>query len=132
MSMDIVPWDVDKYQQKVLEWWDSRQGVDFPVHFLPDTGRVAVLAGRPIAACFIYLTNSRVAHISWPITDPETHPEVRSEAINMCIEALHKLAKECDYKHVWTTSGIPKLQDRFEELGYMVGDLNINQYIKEL
>jgi len=130
--MTILPYESSEHENWLKRAWESRQGIDFPVRLLSDTGLVVVNGIYPVAAAFLYKTNSKVAWLGWPITEPESTPEARSEALNMIFEKLHVMAKLEDYELIWTTSGIPALQERLEELGYKVGDEGINQYFKEL
>lgn len=130
--IELVTYDSNFHAIFVQRWWESRQGVDFPLRMLPDIGRVALSNRQPIAMAFLYTTNSKVGWIGWPVSDPEASKELRSETLDIVLESLHEVAKAKGIELIWTTSGIPALQKRFEELGYVVGDTGINQYFKEL
>jgi len=120
------------HEKLVKQWWESRQNIEFPARLLSDTGMVAYHESRPVAAAFLYLTNSKVAWIGWPISDPESDAEVRSEALNAVFENLQSEARRNGHELIFTISGIPALQKRLEGLGYVVADEGINQYFKEL
>ncbi len=113
-------------------WWESRQGIDFPIRLLSDLGYVAYEEGRAVAAAFLFTTNSKVALLGWPVSDPESSPELRDSALTKIYEELHLVAKDLGFELIWSTAGIPALQKRLLGLGYTVGDENINQYFKEL
>lgn len=113
-------------------WWESRQGVDFPTRLLSNLGYVAYEEDKAVATAFLFTTNSKVALLGWPISDPESTPEVRDAALTKIYKGLHGIAKDLGFELIWSTSGIPALQQRLLGLGYTVGDENINQYFKEL
>jgi hypothetical protein len=130
--MKLETFEVGKHLTYVKAWWHSRQSVDFHERMLPDCGFVAYEQDRPVAMAFLFTTNSKIAILGWPVSDPESDKQVRDKALNEVFKTLHFLARQKGFEIAWTTSGIPALQKRYENLGYVVGDGNINQYHKEL
>ena len=117
----------------LASWWQSRQQVDLSPSILSDTGYIALSDGQPIAALFLYpIQGSEVCWIGWPISDQESPSEARSEALDALFEVVHLQARDRGYKLVWTTSGVPVVQQRLERHGYEMGDENIKQYWKGL
>lgn len=130
--MQIVDYECEEFDPVVRKWWGQRQDLDFPLEILPPTGLMAMKEDRKVAALFIYETNSLVAILGWPISDPESSKDERDVALDMLFKAAHEKLTNRGFLKIWTTSGVPALQDRMEELGYVVGDKNINQYWKDL
>lgn len=130
--MILHQYNPDYHNGFIQKWWESRQDIDFPVGLLPDIGKVMYDEEHPVAAAFLYTTNSKIAWVGWPISDPESDKDIRDEALDRIFRNLHDLAKQKKHTMIWSTSGIPSLQERLERLGYIVGDKGINQYFKEL
>lgn len=130
--MRLEGYSEEKHGQMLQQWWHSKHALDFNLDLLSETGVLAYVEDVAIAAAFLYLTNSKVAWIGWPVSDPESSKELRDVALNEIFENLHQTARDYDYTLIWTVSGIPALQKRYEELGYLLGDENVNQYFKPL
>ena len=128
--MNVEAWDPARHMSTVLGWWHSRHGIDFAPELLPTTGYLALTDTTPIAACFIYLTNSKVALIGWPITNPESSKQERHVSLMLLFDILHKVAKEAGCTLVMSYSGVPAIQKRLSDLGYLEGDMEVKQYVK--
>ena len=117
----------------VKRWWAERERVPFSDSLASDYGYMAYSENNPVAAMFLYPTKgSSVCMIGWPITDPNTTKEERNLALNELFDKIHKEARLMGYKLVWSFSGVEPVQNRMIELGYVIGDQNINQYFKGL
>lgn len=130
--MNIVPYEPEIHDDYVRYWWALRQGVEFPVDILPSTGYAALKDGSPVALLFRYDTNSSLCWATWPIASLELTQEERDKTLNALFGKLEKDARDLGYKKVFTTTSIPKVAERLIKLGYLQGDTEITQYLKEL
>ncbi len=120
---------------KLIEsWWEDRIKVKDLHRVFSAFGYLAETdEGKPIGSMFLYpVLACEVALIGWPCTSPDSTADERDLALEVLFDVLHEEAKRSGYKFMWTMSGVPPMQKRFLEQGYVVGDTNINQYWKEL
>jgi len=79
---------ITKQDHSVLlsKWWKEWGFAPVPIDFLPETGWVVLYKKRPIIAAYMYTTDSKVAWLSWFISDKSFNDrEVRNEAIKMIL-----------------------------------------------
>lgn len=113
----------------LVEWWiDQKWNNILLPEMLPKTG----LIEDGVCAMFLYKSDSSIAWIGFPIANPKSDKNVRNQALNDIINGLIELGKEDGYKQIFTTSNIPKLIDRYKNLGFGVGDENVLQLIKKV
>ena len=119
----------------IASWWIDRESTIPSRHLFSDIGFMATddQTQEPICAIFMYPTHgSSICVIGWPVTNPNTNKEQRSKALDSVLEATHSEAKKMGYSYIWTTSGVKPVEERLTKHGYLIGDVNINQYWKGL
>ena len=57
--------------ETLSKWWVDWGFETPPIDFLPETGIIVSSDGIDVCAAFMYATNSKVAWISWIISDKE-------------------------------------------------------------
>jgi len=77
--------------------WDAK-GVP-PQEFLPATGMIVEIEGKPAAVGFLYLTNSSLGVLEWTATDP-TLGIMGFKALGYLIDHLMVAARDCNMKAV--------------------------------
>ena len=119
------------HSRLIRQWWKSQQDIDLDINsMLSDLGYIAYQEGMPIAACWLYFTNSPVAWLGFPIANPEADSETRNVALDQIFDKLHLEAGERGHKLIWTTSAVKPIQERLGKHGYTLGDKQVNQYWK--
>ena len=114
----------------ISEWWKSHS---FPVlskETLPKTGIIIEHGEDPVAAGFVYLSDSTVGWVEWIVSNPKANPLVRARAIPILIEELCLAAREKGCKMVITALEHPKLIDRLLKSGYVQGDVGMTHLIR--
>ena len=108
------------------------KGHDFdalPFHTLPESIYVVSISGIDIYAIPVYKTDSALAWLAFPVSNPEVSGYEKNTFSGLIGFIGDKLEEE-GYSIIFTTSGIPRLQDKLIMSDFQEGDLNINQYFK--
>ena len=106
----------------INKWW-VQQGFDPPgIDILPmdGFGGVVVEKEKPIAAAYVYLTNSKMGYIDDLISDPKYFGRDRFEILLALIKACENVAKDANCREVWAMSESRGILERCEALGYSV------------
>ena len=78
--------------------------------------------GVPIAAGFLYLTNSKVAWLEWIVSNPDYRESDRKEALELLINTLEEIARSQDYSIILSIGRNKGLIETHKKLGYTVDD----------
>lgn len=110
----------DKHCDIVATWEDGHGKSSFVVP--SDLGLIVTHDEKPVAAMWIYTTNSPIAFLDGLISDPNADRHVRSAAVDhILIEALALLKRE-GYMLALGTPTLQKLKRRAEAIGFRVWD----------
>ena len=115
-----------KDYEYINKWW-VQQGFDPPGYdILPMNGMGGVIVEKekPIAAAYVYLTNSRMGYIDNLISDPKYTSKDRFNVILELIAACKEMAKEVGCLDVWAITNSKGIVKRCEELKYNVSKNN--------
>jgi hypothetical protein len=127
-------------------WWEYHlkqrhnkeipSGYEFPSWMFSSHGYIASKQNqgeeeKDIAMLFWYPTkDSKVALVGWPISAPKSTKKERNLALNLLFDTIHKDAHDAGYQGVWSWSGVAPVQRKLDQFGYVVGDENVNTYLK--
>ena len=129
--MEVKPYTPDNH--KILaSWWKAHDWDVLPQTYLPKTGFMAWQGEIPIAACFLYTTDSVFAMMEWAISNPTSYHEQRHEAMNMIVKAIMKHCKEHEIEAIYTMTNHPSLVRSYKELGFIEADKEIISFIKRI
>jgi hypothetical protein len=118
---------------KIIPWWTFRQKAVVASEYLPETGiLVESDLGEPLAASWLYVTNSNAALIDWTMTNPDAPIRERSKAVKVAISALESLARDLGIRCVFGISGSRGLARTMERLGYFRSRLPHEVLLKEV
>lgn len=103
-----------------LVLWAHKRGLEAPnPHYLPGSGIVILdEEGRRICASFLVLTDANFAIISGFASDPDVDKQVRSEALDLLIEALCERARQLGIDVVSGSSNNKALTARWKRHGF--------------
>ena len=90
---------------------------------LPNRGLGGVMVekdGRPIAANYIYLTNSSMAYLANTISDPQYKSKDRIEIIQVLLDECVRRAKALGCTFIWATSDERGVIERCKKAGFDV------------
>jgi hypothetical protein len=111
----IKRYDAARHYPLIASWWEARGNVCLPADVLPPTGSVAMVRGKPVAACFIWLTNAKAAYLAFPVNAPELSPRTAYRAVGLAIEDCVRIAREAGCEMIWAATSsrsIDRLYDR--------------------
>lgn len=130
MSLITVPFSSQDHYSTLSKWWNHYDFSPPPVHSLPKTGVVIYNSETPICAGFLYKTDSSISWMEFIVANPKSDKRLRSEALDVLINCLTYVAKENGFKIIFTSSDLPKLIERKQKHGFIVGDQNVTQLVR--
>jgi len=122
------------YDEILVKWWKDWRWTPPPAEFLPDNGEGGLMVcdeDYPVAAGFLYVTNSSVAWMEFIVSNIEyKHKENRKQAIKLLILTLEELAKISGKKYIYSTLKNESLINSYLECGFSKGTSNSQEMIK--
>jgi hypothetical protein len=127
MHLTFRPLEEDDYFT-LVKWWKSWGWDVVPSReLLPDSGTSGVMVmcdDTPVCAGFIYGTNSRMAWISWVVSDPEYRKKPnRKSAIEFLVNTLKDIVRSMGYIACYMNSNSKNLNEISEKCGFKKGSL---------
>tara|TARA_R110001606_G_scaffold388835_1_gene554472 strand:- start:163 stop:573 length:411 start_codon:yes stop_codon:yes gene_type:complete len=136
MIFDIRPLNSEDYDTILVDWWKDWGWTPPPKDFLPDNGKggMMILDGEiPVCAGFIYMTNSNVYLLEFMVSNKKYRKKPhRKNAMGLLIETLTNISKNQGAKYCYSLLKHKSLMGTFESLGYVKGDSNTFEMIKNL
>lgn len=120
------------YDQILIKWWED-WGFPYPPpkEMLPDTGFIAYDEEIPVAACYVYITNSKVAWLTWLISNKNYRKKPdRRIIINGLIETVCGWLKSAEYSMVYTVANKSQAVQSFKDAGFIGTSKNAQELIK--
>jgi len=116
--------------------WDTlvEWGIDKDKDLLPKDGTGGLMVHvehLPIAAGFIYLTNSKLAFINDIIYDKNKDEKLLHNSLDLLIVAFEQTLKELGFKTIVIINTDEMLNNSYKALGWKE-DITINKLIKNL
>ena len=110
----------------INRWWDEQGFVPLEKDILPmnGLGGIIIEKDKPIAAAYLYLTNSKVGYIDNLITDPKYVSKDRFDIILMLIQACEQMANDVGCLEIWAMTESEGIIQRCKALGYSTSERN--------
>lgn len=115
----------------LVSWWTSWGWASPPPEFLPETGYIVDVEGKPALAGFLYQTGSKLGWVEFIIGNPAFKLE-RKQALPVLLEALAAEAKRRGIQALFTSSNHPSLISGLEASGFGITDKNVTHLIRRL
>jgi len=115
-----------KDYEYIDKWW-VEQGYDaISKEILPmqGLGGLIVEKEKPIAAAYLYLTNSKMGYIDNLISDPKYVSKDRFDVIANLMAACKKMAEDVGCLDIWAITNNKGILKRCKKLGYNVTKTN--------
>ena len=115
-----------KDYEYIDKWW-IEQGYDaISKEILPmqGLGGLIVEKEKPIAAAYLYLTNSKMGYIDNLISDPKYVSKDRFDVIANLMAACKKMAEDIGCLDIWAITNNKGILKRCKKLGYNVTKTN--------
>ncbi len=123
---------VESDYETLCKWWKWWRWSPPPLTFLPETGFMVVKENIEIAACYVYLTNSKAALLEWVVSNPEYKEQDRKEALKFLIQIVEEILKKQGFIHVMTMGRNSSLLKIHKELGWTIDPTPSHEIIKNL
>jgi hypothetical protein len=125
MKLNVKALSHNDYEDILVEWWKD-WGWEAPPErdFLPQDGKGGVIVyddNIPVCAGFIYSTNSRIAWITWIISNKKYKNRNKKKSLDMLISTLETISKNKGHKYMFTNNNHPALIKYFSNAGYVKG-----------
>jgi hypothetical protein len=111
--------------EDMSSWWKWWRWPEVSKETLPlnGCGGVMVCKGEiPVAAGFLYLSNSKVAWLDWIVSNPQYRESDRKEALEMLINTLEEVARQQNYSIIISIARNKSLINIHKKLGYTVDE----------
>ena len=122
MKLNIRPLSYEDYDNILIGWWKDWGWKEAPARdFLPQQGEGGVIVyynNIPVCAGFLYNTNSKIAWITWVISNKEYRGKKRQEGVVLLLTELEKIGKNIGAKYIFTNNDNSRLIETFIKLGY--------------
>jgi hypothetical protein len=107
----------------MCSWWKWWRWPEISKDMLPMNGCGGLMVYKddtPIAAGFLYLSNSKVVWLDWIVSNPEYRDSDRKDSLKLLIDSLEQVAKQQGYSIVISIARNKSLINIHEELNYVV------------
>ena len=126
---------VNKYNtlevyDKIIDWWKGHNFPPLSIDFLPEECFIISDNNLELYAMFFYHTNSNLCWIAFPVSNPLICKEDKKNGLELLTKGIIEYSKQCGYKYVFTTSPVKIIQETLLKEGFILGDENVNHYIK--
>jgi len=131
MRVELIK--TEKFYPTMQRWWKGQNFPDVSPSMLPENTLVCYNEeDNPTYSVCFYNTDSNLAWLGWEIANPELSSEQKKGGLEFLFKAACKLAENLGYQVVFTTSKTPAIKANLEKSGFVVGDEDVNHYIKTL
>ena len=117
-------------------WWTQWKWTPPSREFLPENGTGGFLISSeddiPVAAGFMYLTNSKVAWIEFIVSNPKYKGKDRAELIQKLIKHLAGQCYALGYDYIYTSTKNAALIKKFESAGFTKGTVGSTELVMKL
>ena len=115
-----------KDYEYINKWWVEQGFVEIHTDILPmdGLGGIIIEKDKPIAAAYLYLTNSKMGYVDNLITDPNYKSKDRFDIILKLMMACIKMAKKAGCLEVWAMAENRGILQRCKTLGYGISEKN--------
>ena len=129
-NTSIEVYDEDDDYDMVKGWWQAHGWPGVSPHILPQFGAIASFRGRPAAAGWLYMDNSRgVSMLEWVVTNPDNTPRASLAAIGALVTYIKDYALSQDYGVMLTSCKQDSLLKLFERNGFEHTDSGVHHAV---
>mgnify|MGYP003133017472 CR=1 FL=1 len=124
-KINIRKIELEDYEH-INKWWVEQGFQPVSVEVLPmnGLGGLIVEKEKPIAAAYLYLTNSKMGYIDNLISDPKYISKDRFDVILELMAACKKMAEDVGCLDMWAITNNKGILKRCKTLGYNVTETN--------
>lgn len=95
MNISIIPFNKTEHLPLIKKWWAFYyEGEDFPDYCVPQHGVVAMIDNQPIGSVFLYVNDTKICQMIFPVVDPDVKIRDKISVIDQLLEGAKSRAKE--------------------------------------
>ena len=121
----------DEHYEILTDWWKKQDWTPVPIDGLSKTGLVAYNEDEPLAAAFLYDTDSAWALLEWIVGNPDSEKKIKREAIGKIIDGLVVFAQLKNKKYIHTVTRHKGLLKIYEDHGFE-GQTKVTELVRSL
>lgn len=130
----------------IPNWWNEYGTEGFPKDFLPGSypiegeketkrdglgGFMVCKGSHPIAAMWLWLTNSKTAIPAVVVADKYYKDDDRSEALELLVDFTTDFAKQMGFKYAFAWGKPGMILEKYEKAGYHIDESESYEVIKK-
>ena len=108
----------------LTKWWNAHGSKPPKPEHLSSTGIIEEVNDKPVAAGFVYKTDSKICVFEFVVCDPKAEKEERDIALNNLIKSVIIWTKSNNYSLIYNSVKHKKYISRLEEQGFIKVDEN--------
>ena len=116
----------DAHYDIVGSWWKHHGSRIPPQEFLSRTGLVIYADDDPVAAGFLYSTDSAFCYFAFVVVNPESKKEKRNNALEFLIKSAREWAHKSGFKAIICNSEYRKFSNRLKDQGFFIPVKNVD------
>ena len=128
-KLEETDWDT------LVSWWKWWRWPVMPKGFLPDNGTGGLMVYKedtPIAAGFLYFTNSDGVLLEWVVSSPDYREKDRKQALELLISTAEETCRLAGKKHMFSIGRNKHLIETHKKLGWTVDSNSSYELIKNI
>ena len=127
---EFEPYERDIHYQMLLDWWQRHGTPGVAPEYLPQ-GVVVKKGDDYLYGLFLYFTGTKLAWISWIVSNPDVPPTKKRGALQYGIDVLSYYAKMNGVTDLFTMTNNEGLINSLKKSNFIVGDTNsVNMFKK--
>ena len=116
--MKVIRFDFDEHTELILEWLKCRGMDESLADNLPHIGFICFYNSQAIGAIFLRYCEGNIGMVDSLITNPNSIPDARNEAINLLVQRIIDRAKHANMKSLIGFSIDENTLKRAETFGF--------------
>lgn len=134
MTPTVRPFEAAKDYKEISAWWNAHSFPVPPLAFLSPRGFVAEVDGKPVAAGWLYRTDSSFGWFEYMVANPKAPPRSRPAAIRAVVRAAKLAAKELGIGLIHTSVSYktPGLKRLYLKEGFLFADAGMSNFVARI
>lgn len=133
MNFTVKKHSKEHFFDTYIKWCIEHKFPTITIDWFPENVFVSYNENdEPCYCCWFWHTDSKLAWIGFPCSNKQVKFRDREGGLDALYEYISKYAKKKNYTTIITTSGREETDRVCKNTGYVLGDENVNHYLKNL
>lgn len=119
-DFEVEEFILKKHFPMICKWWDSYNQSELSPNLFFTKGLILMESGLPIAASWIYETNTSSCQVGWTIVNPQLGPKKKLFALNRILDHIISLAQSMGYEFIQSFSNKSALTKLMQRKGFQL------------